>query len=48
MVLPVSKLSMNKISCASQNTEDKTLPADVCIFGHFGGLSVAAVPSANC
>ena len=27
---------MNKISCASQNTEAKTLPADICIFGHFG------------
>ena len=31
---------MNKIPCASQNTEDKTLPADVCIFGSFGQLSL--------
>ena len=27
---------MNKIPCASQNTEAKTLPADVCIFDCFG------------
>ena len=30
---------MNKIPCASQNMEAKTLPADVCIFGRFGWLS---------
>ena len=29
---------MNKILCASQNTEAKTLPADICILGHFGWL----------
>ena len=39
---------MNKILCASQNTEAKTLPADVCIFGHFRWLSPAAVHSADC
>ena len=39
---------MNKIPCASQNTEAKTLPADVCIFGLFGWLSLAAVHSADC
>ena len=36
---------MKKIPCASQNTEAKTLPADVCIFGR---LSPAAVRSADC
>ena len=30
---------MNKIPCASQNTEAIILPADVCIFGCFGWLS---------
>ena len=39
---------MNKIPCTSQNTEAKTLPADVCIFGRFGRLSPAAVQSADC
>ena len=39
---------MNKIPCAFQNTEAKTLLADACIFGHFGQLSPAAVPSADC
>ena len=39
---------MNKIPCASQNTEAKTLPADVCVFGRFRWLSPAAVHSANC
>ena len=29
---------MKKLPCASQNTEAKTLSADVCIFGHFGHL----------
>ena len=38
---------MNKIPCASQNTEDKTLPAYVCVFGHFGRLLPAAVHSAD-
>ena len=39
---------MNKIPYASQNMEAKTLPADVCVFGHFGQLSPAAVHSADC
>ena len=39
---------MNKILCTSQNTEAKTLPADVCIFDRFGQLSPAAVRSADC
>ena len=39
---------MNKIPCASQNMEAKTLPTDVCIFGHFGRLSPAAIHSAYC
>ena len=39
---------MNKMLCASQNTEPKTLPADVCIFGCLGRLSPAAVYSADC
>ena len=38
---------MNKIPCASQNTETKTLPTDVCVFGHLGQLS-PAVHSASC
>ena len=38
---------MNKTSCASQNTEAKTLPTDVCIFGCFGRFSSAAVHSAD-
>ena len=39
---------MNKIPGASQSIEAKTLPADVCIFGHFGWLSPAAFHSADC
>ena len=39
---------MNKIPCTTQNTEAKTLPADVCAFGCFGLLSPAAVHSADC
>ena len=39
---------MNKIPCASQNSEAKTLTADDCVFGHFGQLSPAAVHSADC
>ena len=39
---------MNKIPCASQNTEAKTLLADVWVFGHFGRLSPATVHSADC
>ena len=39
---------MNKIPCTSQNTEAKTLPADVCVFGHFERLPPAAVYSADC
>ena len=39
---------MKKIPCTSQNTEVKILPADVCIFGHFGWLSPATVHSADC
>ena len=39
---------MNKLRCVSQNTEAKTLPADVCIFGRFGWLSPAAVYSVDC
>ena len=35
------------ILCASQDTEAKTLPADVCVFGRFGRLSPAAVLSAD-
>ena len=38
---------MNKIPCASQNMEAKTLPADVYIFGCFERLSPAAVDSAD-
>ena len=48
MVLPFSKKSMNKIPYASQNMVPKTLPADVCVFGHLGRLSPAAVHSADC
>ena len=48
MVLPFSRSLMNKRICASQNREVKTLPADVCIFGCFGWLSLAAVHSADC
>ena len=29
---------MNKIPCTSLNTKAKTLPADVCIFGHLDGF----------
>ena len=36
---------MNNILCASRNTETKTLPADVCVFGRFVQLSPAAVHS---
>ena len=39
---------MNKILCTSKNSEAKTLPADVCVFGHFGHLLPAAVHSADC
>ena len=39
---------MNKIPCAYKNTEIKTLPVDVCVFGQFGQLSPAAVHSADC
>ena len=39
---------MNKIPSASQNTEAKTLPTDVCIFDRFGRLSPATVHSADC
>ena len=39
---------MNKIPCASQNTEVKTLSTDVCVFGCFGRLLPAAVHSADC
>ena len=38
---------MNKILCASQNTEAKTLPGEVCVFGHFGRLLPAAVYSVD-
>ena len=38
---------MNKIPYASQNTEAKSLPADICIFGRFGRLSPAAVNSTD-
>ena len=48
MVLPFSRLLMNKIPCTSQNMEAKTLSADVCVFGHFGQLSLAAIHSADC
>ena len=39
---------MDKILYTSQNTETKTLPADVCISGHFGQFSPAAVHSGGC
>ena len=39
---------MDKIPYVSQNTEVKTLSADVCIFGHFGRLSLPSVYSADC
>ena len=39
---------MNKIYCTSQNTEVKTLSADVGVFGQFGQLSPATVHSADC
>ena len=38
---------MKKIFCASQNTEAKTLPADVYVFIHSGWLSPVAVHSAD-
>ena len=38
---------MKKTFCAPQNTEVNTLPADVCVFGHFGRLSPAAFHSAD-
>ena len=38
---------MNKIPCAFQNTEAKSLPAEFCVFSHFGRLSPAAVHSAD-
>ena len=48
MVLLFSRYSMNKIPYISQNTETKTLPADVCVFGRFGRLSPAAIQPADC
>ena len=48
MILPFSRKLINKIPCASKNTEAKTLPADVCIFGCFWWLSTAVVHSADC
>ena len=45
MVSPFSRQSMNKIPSAFQNTEAKTLPADVYVFGRFGRLLPAAVYS---
>ena len=39
---------MNRIPSTSQNTEAKSLPADVCVFGCFWQLSPAAVHSADC
>ena len=39
---------MNKIPCTSQNMEAKTLPADVCVFCHFGPFSPDAVHKADC
>ena len=39
---------MNKIPCTSLNTEAKTLPAGVVIFGLFAWLSPAAVHAADC
>ena len=39
---------MKKIPCESQNIEAKNLPADACVFDHFGRLSPAAVHSADC
>ena len=47
IVLYFSRQSINKIRCASQNTEAKNLPADVCVFGRFRRLSLTAVHS-NC
>ena len=38
---------MKKIHCASQNTEAKTL-SDVCVLGHLGWLSPAAIYSTDC
>ena len=38
---------MNKIPCAFQNTEAKTLPADICVFGRFERFSPFAVNSAD-
>ena len=34
---------MNNLPCVSQNTGTKNLPADACVFGHFGRISPAAV-----
>ena len=39
---------MSKTPRTSQNTEAKTLPADVCFFRGFGRLSPAAVHSVDC
>ena len=39
-------LLMDKIPCASQNTEAKILPADVCVFDPSGRISPATVHSA--
>ena len=38
---------MYKIPCTSQNMDAKTLPTDVCVFGHFGWLLLAAVHSVD-
>ena len=38
---------MNKITCASQNTEAKTLPADVCVFGCFRHLLLSVQLTAD-
>ena len=36
------------LAYVSQNTEAKTLPADVCVFGRFGRLTPTAVLSTDC
>ena len=48
MVQPFSRQSMDKIPCLSQNTEAKSLPADICVFDRFGRLSPAAVHWVDC
>ena len=47
MVLPFLIYSINKILCASQNTDAITLPAHCWVFRHFGRLSSAPVHSAD-